>query len=199
MQPIERRRTAWVVSLALMVTGGLVAHTLAYELAAAESHAAHSSAHPDVHSYLAVWPICAATCGTIILVSLIASVLVRTCASRPVSAPLWLFALLPPIGFAVQEHAERLLATGEFPQSAALEPTFALGLILQIPFALAAYLAARVLIALAVAVARRLRGEPHRRRGASEPAGPRPMWISVVPISALSLGNGERAPPFAAL
>jgi hypothetical protein len=182
-----------------MALGGLVAHALAYELAAAESHAAHASAHPDIHGYFAVWPICAATCGTIILVSLTASAVVRTWAGHPVSAPLWLFALLPPIGFAVQEHAERVLATGAFPQAAALEPTFALGLILQIPFALAAYLAARVLIALAVAVARRLQGEPHRRRGASEPARALPVWISVLPISALALGYGERGPPSAAL
>jgi hypothetical protein len=196
---MERRRIAWVVSVALMAIGGFVAHTLAYQLAASGSPAAHSRAHADVHAYFTFWPICVATCGTIVLVSLTASVFARTWTSRPVSAPLWLFALLPPVGFVVQEHAERLLATGALPHAAALEPTFALGLILQIPFALAAYIAARVLIALAVAVARRLRGEPHRRRSAGEPARPRPVWIAVVPISALALGYGERAPPSAAL
>jgi hypothetical protein len=196
---MERRRIAWVVSLALMAIGGLVAHALAYQLAASGSHAAHSPAHPNVHAYFAFWPICAAVCGTIVLVSLTASVFARTWASRPVSPPLWLFALLPPIGFVVQEHAERLLVTGSFPHAAALEPTFALGLILQIPFALTAYFAARMLIALAAAVTRRLRSEPHRRRMTIEPGRPRPVWISVVPISALALGYGERAPPSAAL
>ena len=196
---MARRRIAWVVSLALMAIGDLVAHALAYQLAATEAPTAHARAHGDVHAYFDVWPICAATCGTIVLVCLTASVFTRTWSSRPVSPPLWLFALLPPVGFVVQEHAERLLATGAFPHAAALEPTFALGLILQIPFALAAYVAARMLIALAVAVARRLRSEPHRRRGESEPARARPVWFCVLPISALALGYGERAPPSAAL
>ena len=196
---MARRRIAWVVSLALMAIGGLVAHALAYRLAASEPAAPHSDAHADVHAYFAVWPVCAAVCGAIILVSLTVSAFAHARAGRSASPPLWLFALLPPIGFVVQEHAERLVATGGFPHAAALEPTFALGLILQIPFALAAYFAARVLIALAVAVAQRLRGEPHGRRGACEPARPRPVWISAVPISALALGYGERAPPSAAL
>jgi hypothetical protein len=196
---MARCRIAWVVSLALMAIGGLISHAIAYRLVAAEPAAPHSDAHADVHAYFAVWPVCAAVCATIVLVSLTVSVFAHTRGSRPGSPPLWLFALLPPIGFVVQEHAERLVATGAFPQAAALEPTFAVGLILQIPFALAAYFAARVLIALAVAVARHLRSEPHRRRGACEPSRPRPVWISVVRISALALGHGERAPPSAAL
>ena len=198
MHPMARRRIAWVISLALMAIGGLVAHTLAYQLAAADASAGHAGAH-DVHGYLAFWPICMAMCGAIVLVSLTALALTRAWSSRPVSPPLWLFTLLPPVGFVVQEHGERLLATGMFPSGAALEPTFALGLILQVPFALAAYFAARMLIAVAVAVARRLRGEPHRRRGTREPAPPRPASICVVPISALALGYGERAPPLPAL
>jgi hypothetical protein len=196
---MARRRIAWVVSLALMASGGLVAHTLAYQLAAAEASTGHAGAHADVHGYLTFWPICMAMCGTIVLVSLAALALTRAWSSRPVSPPLWLFTLLPPVGFVVQEHGERLLATGVFPSGAALEPTFALGLILQIPFALAAYFAARMLIAVAVAVARRLRGELRRRRGTREAAPPRPASICVVPISALALGYGERAPPLPAL
>lgn len=196
---MARRRIAWVVSLALMAIGGLVAHALAYQLAGAEAPAAHAQAHADTHGYLAVWPICVATCGTIVLVALAALGLTRAWTSRPVSPPLWLFTLLPPFGFVVQEHGERLLATGAFPFAAALEPTFAVGLVLQIPFALAAYVAARMLIAVAVAVARRLRGESHGRRGARASAPPRPSSICVVPISALALGYGERAPPFPAL
>lgn len=196
---MARRRIAWVVSLALMAIGGLVAHALAYQLAGAEAPAGHTREHAEAHGYLAVWPICVATCGTIVLVALTALVLTRAWTSRPVSPPLWLFTLLPPFGFVVQEHGERLLVTGAFPFAAALEPTFALGLVLQIPFALAAYVAARMLIAVTVAVARRFRRESQRRRSAGAPAPPRPASFRVAPISALALGYGGRAPPSAAL
>jgi hypothetical protein len=69
-------------------------------------------------------------------------------------APAWLFAVVPPLAFGVQEHLERALQ-GEPTAGAALEPTFVLGLVLQVPFALLAYLLARLLLG-AVALAARL-------------------------------------------
>jgi hypothetical protein len=58
-----------------------------------------------------------------------------------------------PAAFALQEHMERLLHHGEFPWSAVLEPTFALGLLLQLPIALAAWLVAHLLLRVTRAVA----------------------------------------------
>jgi hypothetical protein len=105
-----------------------------------------------------------------------------------------LFFVLPPLAFASQEFAERLLRAEAFPFQAALEPRFLLGLLLQLPFGLLALLVARALLrvverlvhALARARAPRLRPTP--------PWSPR--QASVLPrIPALALGHSQRAPP----
>jgi hypothetical protein len=195
---MERRSLAWLLSLTLMVVGGFFAHALAYRLVAPEPARSHRHGAADVHGYLIHWRMCLAVCCTIALVALAASVLTRVWAHGAVAAPGWLFALFPPVGFVVQEHLERLIATGTFPLAAALEPTFAVGLLLQLPFALAAYLVARALIGLAVAVVRRLAREPRRWRLAREPARRPCAQVAVVRVSALALGHGQRAPPVAA-
>ena len=48
--------------------------------------------------------------------------------------PLWPFALVGPLGFTCQEHVERLAHTGELP-FLLTTPSFAVGLVLQLPVA----------------------------------------------------------------
>jgi len=138
---------------------------------------------------------CVALCATVVLLALAASFAARLGSVRTLSPPLWLFALLPPAGFAVQEHLERLFHTGSIPYATTLETVFLVGVLLQLPFALAAYLAARALVSLAVAVVEHLRA-PYR---------PRLVSLSLtVPVSlrlpalrglVRSGGLGGRAPP----
>jgi apolipoprotein N-acyltransferase len=195
---VARRRLAGLISLALMVAGGLGAHELAYRIVASRTHPTHHDAPAaDVHSYLGYLPMCIAVCGAVVFVGLAALMVMRLRlrSSVPVTPPLWLFGIVPPIGFAVQEHLERLVATGSFPFGAALEATFVVGVLLQLPFAVAAYLAARALIALAVAVAERCRGAARRFRRARQLVLPRAIWLPGPVACALALGHGERAPP----
>jgi len=116
-------------------------------------------------------------------------------ASRP---PVRLFALLPPLGFTVQEHLERLIASGAIPHDLMVEPTFLVGLALQLPFALLALLLTRALYAVGFGLGRTVAGglaigRPHRH-------GPpslllRPASATLVRASVLALGYGQRAPP----
>jgi hypothetical protein len=115
-------------------------------------------------------------------------------AARRAPSP-WTLALLPPIGFVVQEHAESLAVSGAFPAHLVAEPRFLLGLLLQIPFALAALVCARILLFAAGELVRSLAGrEPHA--AAVE-------WLSAVlppfPDSprrpVLAAGYSERGPP----
>ena len=71
-------------------------------------------------------------------------------ADRP---SLWAFGLVAPALFTCQEHIERLAHDGTVPWLAG-EPTFLAGLALQLPFALAAYLVARLLLRVARSIAR---------------------------------------------
>ena len=106
-----------------------------------------------------------------------------------------MFFLLPPITFALQEHAERLLHSGHLPLAAALEPTFLIGLALQLPFALAALAIARLLLSLADRLGMAL----GRTRTLHSP-----LARQIVPAGAesefprqtvLALGYPGRAPP----
>lgn len=85
-------------------------------------------------------PLLSAVALGAVLLGLAAQVAGRQAARRWTALP---FACLPPVMFALQEHLEALLHTGAFPAGTMLEPTFFPGLAMQLPFALAGYLAAR--------------------------------------------------------
>jgi hypothetical protein len=114
---------------------------------------------------------------------------------RPTQVPPWAFALLPPLGFAIQEIAERWLAGGSFPWWTVLQPTFGAGLLLQLPFAFLAYLFARLIVHAARRVAPVLRGASR---------GPAPLRPSVISMpvarlratgTVLASGHLARGPP----
>jgi hypothetical protein len=176
---VERLRPAWLLGLPLLAVGWLSAHALAYELVPAAEHG---------HGYLAQAPLFLTLCAATVSVALAA----RIAGRRGRILPRWLAGALPLLGFAVQEHLERGLALGAVPWGTALEPVFLLGLVLQLPFALAALLVARALTALADAVAARPVARP---RVACQLPSPRPDEAKLAGALALARGWAGRAPP----
>jgi hypothetical protein len=88
--------------------------------------------------------------------------------------PLWAFACLPAVAFAVQEHVEYAVAHGRVPWTLATSRVFLAGLLLQVPFGALAYLAARLLVGIAGAIAGRSAGRgPALRRRSDVRARPR--------------------------
>ena len=186
----------WLLTLALAVIGSQLAHELAYRLVTPDgAQRAHELARTG-HAYLVYAPAALAVCSVLVLIALVAELrhLLSergTAPARP-SAPT--FAALAPAIFVLQEHFERLFHDGAFPWDACLEPTFAVGLLLQIPVALAAYLIARLLLC-AVRTLGRLRAGPLRRR-VSVHGLVRPATLLFVPrVPVLALGYGSRGPP----
>ena len=108
------------------------------------------------------------------------------------------FALLAPAAFVFQEHLETLLHTGAAPFGTILHPTFLAGLLLQIPFALAGYAIARVLVRLADGVRALIgrRGRPAHSDGT--PPQTRPAYQTPPRSTAHSWAHSGRAPPQAA-
>jgi hypothetical protein len=86
--------------------------------------------------------------------------------------PRWMFACLPPLAFAFQEHVEYVLGHGQVPWTLVVDPIFAAGLLLQVPFAVAAYLVARLLVEVAVAIGERASAPRAARRRAAISARP---------------------------
>jgi hypothetical protein len=111
---------------------------------------------------------------------------------RPPSA-VW-FLLLPPIAFALQEVAERLIHTDSLPVVGG-EPSLLATLVVQLPFALLAFVLARLLRAAVERVVRVLRAARARPRlHATVPAWPvAPVFVRNLP--ALAGAHFGRAPP----
>jgi hypothetical protein len=112
--------------------------------------------------------------------------------------PALLFALLPPIGFSVQELVENLVRSGSLASEVITEPTFLAGLALQLPFAVVALLLCRGLYALGYGLGRFLAKRlavPTRVRGSAPRVQRRPAFVTLIAPPVLALGHGSRAPP----
>ena len=166
---VRRLGAPWLVSIPFMAAGCLAAHSLAYHLV---------SAREERHGYLAFAPLVP---GPARRVGGRGGVPPR----RGRRSPL-VFAALPPLAFVVQEHAERL-------ELVVTEPAFLVGLALQLPFALAALVAARAFLGLADLVVEALTARCRRRR-APVLAAPASAFDLPRP-SPLAGSRSSRAPP----
>ena len=189
MVDMGRRRLAWRLTVPLAAAGALSAHVLAYALVSSDHHS-----HSSVHAALMQWRVCVALCLALAVVAAVGYAVDGLSGRGGRTVPVWSFALLPPAGFVIQEQLEHLLQHGALSFTLVAEPVFLLGLLLQVPFAAAAYLVARALVTVAVTLIRALgRSRP---RPATTPlrfrAGPEPALALANPVA---LGHGQRAPP----
>jgi hypothetical protein len=167
MSRMRRLGAPWLVSLPFMAAGCLAAHSLAYHLV---------STPAERHGYLAFAPLFVGLLGAMAVVG----VFRRGRSPSPLA-----FAALPPLAFVVQEHAERL-------QLVVTEPAFLVGLLLQLPFALAALVAARAFVGLADLVCEALARRPAALRA---PLIARVAIVDILRVSPLAFSRSSRAPP----
>lgn len=133
--------------------------------------------------------------GAIASVSLLLAVVDAARGRQARALPAWAFALLPPLAFVLQEILERSLHLGTFAWQAALAPTFVPGLVLQLPFAAAAYVAARLLLRAAERAGRALALARPRVSPAPLAAAPRPAEAPPLGGNPLSRLLAKRGPP----
>lgn len=193
---MSRRLIVWLVTLPLAVAGTQLAHAFAYRVVSPDAGERAHELSATGHAYLAYLPLMLAV-GTVLVVLALA-VEIRHIVGAPGRSGLrpsaWGFAALAPAIFTCQEHFERLVQDGVVPWGAALAPSFVAGLLLQLPFALAAYALARLLLRVARSLARLLARRPRPRRVGV--AVPRPVVCVAIPrVPALALGYGSRGPP----
>ena len=193
-----RRSLAWLVAVPLMLVGSQAAHVLAFRLVYPDTGVRLRQLVETGHSYLDFLPFVLGLGASVTVLSLLVSVFDGARGRSQRALPAWTFALLPLGGFTVQEHLERWLASGAMPWHEFAAPTFLPGLALQLPFGLAAYLAARFLLRVAERAGRAL--------GASTPVRPRlspaalvaPVSVSQPPrATPISLALAKRGPPLA--
>jgi hypothetical protein len=194
MPGMQRRPVAWLSALPLVAAGSLLAHSLAYRIVEPDPRVRAELLDGTGHGYLAYLPPLLAA-ALALLVAGLAGHVAAGVRRRPVPAPAWPLALVPPLAFALQEHLERLAAWGQLPLAATLEPTFLVGLAMQVPFAIAALLLARGLAGAAQALGRVLAAALPRPRAVRPPAAPLAADSLLPRIALLALGHAERGPP----
>jgi hypothetical protein len=149
-----RRGLTWALILPLVLLGTEAAHAIAYEVVYPQAHA--RILLETGHGYLNWLPLALALAGAVALAALCVAA-ADAARGRPARyLPASAFALLPPATFVIQELLELSLHTGSFGWRALLAPTFLPGLALQLPLALAAYVAARLLLRTAERIGRAL-------------------------------------------
>jgi hypothetical protein len=180
-----------------MVAGSQVAHALAYRIVYPDAQIRWQVLLSTGHDYLSYWPLLFGVFGGVALVGFAASVAASVRRREPRPVPAWAFALLPLLGFTVQEFVERWLIGSNFPWWTVLQPTFRIGLVLQLPFSLLAFLLARLLLRTAERVVRVL----HREARIPQPLGVGHSWFVCVswPLRSAVLADGHagRGPPLA--
>jgi hypothetical protein len=190
-----RRSLAWLSALPLIVAGSQVAHVFAYRWVYPSSQVRLQALLATGHGYMDQLPLVFGIGAAVASLSLLAAVL-ETTRGRPLRGlPAWAFALLPLLTFVAQEILERSLHSGTLVWQAVESPTFLPGLVLQLPFALIAYLTARLLLRTAAAVGqvlRRLRVPPVGRGAAAVRP---PVGVSLPRLAPLAGSAAGRAPP----
>ena|SRR5438105_3368936 len=199
-----RRRLPWLLALPLMVAGSIAAHAVgsASSPGRAGTHGetgelggVHERASGGFAGHAVLWlGLLVAVVSVVALRAFLSRARVRE--SRGVGAGC--FFLLPLIAFGSQELIERLLHAEGFPFQAVFEPRFLLGLVLQLPFAAAAFLLSWLLLE----VGRRL----IRFLGSPAVSSPRthavrlwvPACVALPRVRALSRGHPLRGPPLLA-
>jgi hypothetical protein len=161
------RLRLWLVMLPLVATGTEGAASLVDTFAPKKYETVELFSRSNAsHNLL---PLAAALGSALLLCALWSFATSAPTARR---LPRLLFACLPPLAFALQEHVEYLVGHGHMPWTLAIDPTFAAGLLLQIPLTVAAYLLARLLVEVAVAIGERVstaRVAPQRAARAARP------------------------------
>ena len=185
----------WLVVVPLMLAGTEVAHALAYRLVYPQAAVRWRALAASGHGYAGWLPVVLGIGGAVMLVGLFSGVVdaARRRSSRPV--PAWAFGMLPLAGFTLQEFLERWIAVGGFPWWMVEQPTFRVGLVLQLPFALVALLVARILLRVVERVGLALRERRGRLAVGATSACLRPVSVAALRLSVLATGHAGRGPP----
>jgi hypothetical protein len=188
---------SWLLAVPIVLAGAQLAHAVDYWLIAPDAHERAELLDGTGHGYFSYLPFAVALLAGLALASFAAVSWDARRGGRAAVLDRWPLALLPLATFVVQEHLERYLHDGTFPWSAVVEPTFLVGFVLQIPFALAAYFVARLLLRVADAI-----GRARRDRIAPRPAGLgalAPASVALARRNPLAGGHPSRGPPAASL
>ncbi|GIU94409.1 MAG: hypothetical protein KatS3mg012_0866 [Gaiellaceae bacterium] len=183
------------LAVPIAALGVLAAHGIAYRIAEPSTGERAALLAQSGHGYLAaIWLALLVVLAVGLAIELVLAFVHGPCTTH---VPCWPFVLLAPGGYLLQEHSERLLA-GAGAGSTLAERAVLVGLALQLPFALATWLLARLVLGASSALAAARIGTP-RPAPRSEGSLPCPASRDRAGLrdSLLAGGAAPRAPPHA--
>jgi hypothetical protein len=187
----SRPHVAWLAFLATILVGWLAAHAFGHWIAAHQAAGSHASNG----GYLATLPALAFAIALLAVGTISGLLLLPRARALPLPSPV--LVLVPPAGFLLQEFVERSMQTGHFNHSHAVtEPTLLLCFMLQAPFGVVAYLAAKALLGCVEALTRFRLGSARTRTVPLHLLSV-PIGLGPTPTALLSSGHGQRGPPSA--
>jgi hypothetical protein len=206
-----RRTLAWLVAAPLMAVGSYVAHCQVFASAAPAhhmlAHGGHGGAHGPAHhahesgmTAIGLFGSVPFLLSCLAVVAVFLGVRVTRGLSRSPRTTLsaWPFGVLAPLAFFLHHHFDHLVGTTSMPLSSFVEPAFLLGLLLQVPFGLAAFLVAKLLLRVADRIVEAIVAwKAERRTREASGAGTPPFVARRPSIALLARAAAPRAPPLA--
>jgi hypothetical protein len=186
---VRRRRLLVSVLLVLSGFGWAAAHAFAHQAVMPDA----AMPMTGLDAYLGYLPTSLALCLALAL-PLAAGATVGKRWQGSSTRSLWLFGLVPVVGFLGHAAVEPLFGGPGGPGMSALAPVLLVGLAIQVPFALAAVGLARRVLLLVENVARALVRPRRSRERAPAQRFPRPH-ASPTPRFRLDLAHAQRGPP----
>ncbi|HWM13645.1 MAG TPA: hypothetical protein VNO56_04125 [Gaiellaceae bacterium] len=192
---MRRRRLLVPLLLALSGLGWAAAHAIAHQAVMPGGEQLRQS---SLQAYLGYVPSSLALCLALAL-ALAAGAALGLRWRRASGRSLWMFGVVPVLGFAGHALAEPLIAgsatlASTVSRGAALTPVLVVGLLVQIPFALVAVALASGILRAAEGLARVL-AAPAVPLGRREPERHEPAPAARAPAFRLDRAHGQRAPP----
>lgn len=179
------------------MVGTEIAHQLTYRFVAPDHEARERLLEETGHAYMTYLPLAMALCAVAVVSALVAEAF-RGRSSERAGMSIW-FGLIAPSVFVCQEFTERLAHDGAVSAEFVTEPTFRAGMLIQIPFVLAAVAVAWVLLRVAHAVGRLVVVPVLDVGRSAQMRAQRPNAAAPPRLSALAFGCGTRGPPSLAL
>jgi hypothetical protein len=191
-----RRALTWLLLVPLALLGSEAAHAVDYWLIEQDPGQRAALLAETGHGYVELLPAAIATCWAVVLLALLGWALEGRRGRRAPVLPFAPFALLPPIAFAGRELIERA-TYGELQPSLFLEPVLLVGLAVQIPFAVIAFLAGRALLHAAATLGAKLAKRLERRLLAPLQLASAGLDLPLPRLSPLAFAQAVRGPPAA--
>ena len=129
-----------------MTVGWFAAHWLSYRIVIPDPTERARVLAASGHQYFSYVPLILAGVLSLLVAAFVAQAARFARGARPAHPVAWPFGLLPPLVFAFEEYFDRLVHDGTISLGTATEKTFVVGVLIQVPVGLVAFLVVRLLL-----------------------------------------------------